>query len=101
MNCAGSTALRTANAGAVQIRSQLAFASLSPSSGQPWQSGIDIAMSSAIAFALTACTIVLAANTARNRIAKKTKVEETMGSKLYKALKEERGPTTGVAEDSE
>ena len=38
---------------------------------------------------------------ARNRITKKTRVEDTMGSKLHKTLKELRGPTTGVAEDSE
>ena len=38
---------------------------------------------------------------ARNRITKKTKVEDTMGSRIYKTLREVRGPTTGIAEDSD
>jgi len=74
-NCAAAIPFTMAETGAVQIRSQLAVESLSSSSGQPWQSGIDIApsadvaMSNAIAFALTACTTVLSANTARNTTA--------------------------------
>ncbi len=72
VNCAAAVPFTMAKTGAVQIRSQLAVVSLSPPSGQPWHSGIDIAppsaiaISNAIAFALTACTIVLAANTTRN-----------------------------------